>query len=60
LRSAVLDLTWYQYFLLDVIVVLALVVVCSLVAVYCISRAVIRRLSSTLPQITKSVVKKNN
>ena len=45
LRSAVLDLAWYQYFLLDVIAVLALVVVCLLVAVYFISRSVIRRLT---------------
>jgi len=29
LRSAVLDLTWYQYFLLDVTAVLALASVCS-------------------------------
>jgi glucuronosyltransferase len=43
LRSAVLDLAWYQYFLLDVIAVLALVAVCVVEAVYFISRTVIRR-----------------
>jgi len=40
LRSAVLDSAWYQYFLLDVIAVLALVAVCLLVAMYCMTRAV--------------------
>jgi glucuronosyltransferase len=60
LRSAVLDLAWYQYFLLDVIAVLAIVAVCVLVAMYCMSRAVIRRLSATLPRMARSVVKKNN
>jgi glucuronosyltransferase len=60
LRSAVLDLAWYQYFLLDVIAVLALVVVCVFVAVYLISLVVIRRLFNTMPRKTTSVVKKNN
>jgi len=58
LRSAVLDLAWYQYFLLDVIAVLALVAVCFLVAVYCMSRTVIRRLFDTMQRVTISVVKK--
>jgi glucuronosyltransferase len=40
LLSAVLDLAWYQYFLLDVIAELALVAVCLLVAMYCMTRAV--------------------
>jgi glucuronosyltransferase len=60
LRSAVLDLAWYQYFLLDVIAVLALGAVCVLVAVYYISQAVIRRLFVTTPRIATSVVKKTN
>jgi len=60
LRSAALDLAWYQYFLLDVIAVLALVAVCGLVAVYSISRAVIRRLFDTMPRVTIHVVKKND
>lgn len=42
MRSDVLDLTWYQYLLLDVISVLALVAVCIPVAVYCMFRAWIR------------------
>ena len=59
LRSAVLDLAWYQYFLLDVIAVLALVAVSLLVAMYCVSKAVIRALIATVPRMRKSVVKKN-
>jgi hypothetical protein len=58
LRSAVLDLAWYQYFLLDVIAVLALVIVCGLVAVYCFFRDAIRKLFDTKHRVTKSVVKK--
>jgi len=60
LRSAALDLAWYQYFLLDVIAVLALVAVCVLVAVYFISRAFIRRLFDTMRLLRTSVVKKND
>jgi hypothetical protein len=59
MRSAVLDLAWYQYFLLDVIAVLALVAVCILVAVYCMSRAVISTLFAAVPRMTRSVVKNN-
>jgi glucuronosyltransferase len=60
LRSAVLDLAWYQYFLLDVIAVLVLGAVCVLVAVYFISQAVIKRLFDTMARKTTSVVKKTN
>ena len=60
LRSAVLDLAWYQYLLLDVVAVLSLVAVCLLVAVYFMSRAVFSRLSATLPRMARSVVKKND
>ena len=60
LRSAALDLAWYQYFLLDVIAVLALVAVCVLVAVYFISRAVIRRLFGNIRLLTSNVLKKND
>ena len=59
MRSAVLDLAWYQYFLLDVIAVLALAAVCVLIAAYFISRAAVRNLFRTVPQITTNV-KKNN
>jgi glucuronosyltransferase len=43
LRSAVLDLAWYQYFLLDVISVLALTVGSVVLIVYMILRLVSRR-----------------
>jgi hypothetical protein len=51
-------MTWYQYFLLDVIAVLALVAVCLLVAMYCMSRAVTSRMFASVQRMT-SVVKKN-
>ncbi|GFG31351.1 hypothetical protein Cfor_12920 [Coptotermes formosanus] len=60
LRSAALDLAWYQYFLLDVTTVPALVAVCLLVTTYIISRAVIGRLFHTMPRKTASAVKKND
>ena len=41
MRSAVLDLAWYQYFLLDVIAVLALAVVSVVLIVYTTLRAVL-------------------
>ena len=44
LRSAVLDLTWYQYFLLDVIAVLALAAVSVLLIVYWTLRAVLSKI----------------
>ena len=43
LRSAVLDLTWYQYFLLDVIVVLALAVGSVVLILFMILRLFLRR-----------------
>jgi len=44
LRSAVLDLAWYQYFLLDVIAVLALAVGSVLLIVYLTLRAVLGKI----------------
>ena len=44
LRSAVLDLTWYQYFLLDVIAVLALAVGSVVVVGFLVLRALWRKL----------------
>jgi flagellar biosynthesis/type III secretory pathway M-ring protein FliF/YscJ len=44
MRSAVLDLTWYQYFLLDVIAVLALAVLLIVMVVFLMVRAVLRKL----------------
>jgi hypothetical protein len=42
LRSVVLDLAWYQYFLLDVIAVLALAVGSVVLIVFMILRLVLR------------------
>ena len=44
LRSGALDLAWYQYFLLDVIAVLALAVVSVLLIVYMTLRAVLSKI----------------
>jgi hypothetical protein len=44
LRSAVLDLAWYQYFLLDVIAVLALAVGSVALTVFMTLRAVLRKI----------------
>jgi hypothetical protein len=43
MRSAALDLTWYQYFLLDVIAVLALAVAISVMIVLLLFKAVLRK-----------------
>jgi glucuronosyltransferase len=43
MRSAVLDLSWYQYFLLDVIAVLALVGGSALLVVFLVMRTVLRK-----------------
>jgi glucuronosyltransferase len=44
LRSVVLDLAWYQYFLLDVIVVLSLAVGSVILIVYITLRAVLGKI----------------
>jgi uncharacterized membrane protein YraQ (UPF0718 family) len=44
LRSAVLDLAWYQYFLLDVIAVLALAFGAASTVTFFIFRAIFRQL----------------
>ena len=44
LRSAVLDLAWYQYFLLDVIAVLALAVVSVVLIVYMTFRVALNKI----------------
>jgi glucuronosyltransferase len=44
LRSAVLDLAWYQYFLLDVIAVLSLAVGSVILTVYITLRAVLGKI----------------
>jgi glucuronosyltransferase len=57
MRSAVLDLTWYQYFLLDVIAVLALGVGFALFTVFLICRALFKKVCSSTPKI-KSIIEK--
>jgi glucuronosyltransferase len=44
LRSAVLDLAWYQYFLLDVIAVLALAIVSILLILLLVCRVILKNL----------------
>jgi hypothetical protein len=46
MRSAALDLSWYQYFLLDVIAVLALVGGSALLVVFLVMRTVLRKVCS--------------
>jgi glucuronosyltransferase len=46
MRSAVLDLTWYQYFLLDVIAFLALAVGSVVFVTFQILKAVLRKICS--------------
>jgi glucuronosyltransferase len=58
MRSAALDLTWYQYFLLDVIAVLALVVGSVLLIVLLMFRAVLRKVWS-VKDINKSTQKRD-
>jgi hypothetical protein len=60
MRSAVLDLAWYQYFLLDVIAVLALAVVCIIVSLYLMYRTIFRRLISHQARKNKNTLKKND
>jgi glucuronosyltransferase len=44
LRSAVVDLAWYQYFLLDVIAVLALAAVSTLLIMCFVCRVILKKL----------------
>jgi hypothetical protein len=44
MRSAVLDLTWYQYFLLDVVAVLAVAVGSAVFLMFLMLRALLRKL----------------
>jgi glucuronosyltransferase len=49
LRSAVLDLAWYQYVLLDVITVLALAIVSILLIVLLACRVILKKLFGWKP-----------
>jgi glucuronosyltransferase len=60
MRSAVLDLTWCQYFLLDVIAVLGIAAFTVLSLIFLILRAVIKRMSYVMPRITVHGPKKIN
>ncbi|XP_046979547.1 UDP-glycosyltransferase UGT5-like [Schistocerca americana] len=54
LRSAALDLTWYQYLLLDVIAFIVLVVVGVLVALLLVLRYLLRLFRKPVPKKTKA------
>jgi glucuronosyltransferase len=62
MRSAVLDLAWYQYFLLDVIAVLTLAVGSVLFLVFFMIRALLRKLwgGRGILQDAKTSRKKHN
>jgi len=60
LRSAVLDLAWFQYFLLDVIGVLALAVVSVVLIVYMTLRAVLGKIcGGSRHKVDENVIRKN-
>ncbi|XP_021912896.1 uncharacterized protein LOC110826504 [Zootermopsis nevadensis] len=59
MRSAALDLTWYQYFLLDVIAVLALAAGSALLVMFLIIRALLR-IFSGISNVDKSKKKQVN
>jgi len=59
MRSAVLELTWYQYFLLDVIVVLALAFGAASTVTSFIFRAILRKLCCSASK-TNSVSQNKN
>jgi glucuronosyltransferase len=59
MRSAALDLTWYQYFLLDVIAVLALAVGSVFLIAFLLLRALLTRIcGGKLQEIEKALKKK--
>jgi hypothetical protein len=47
MRSAVLELTWYQYFLLDVMAVLTLAAGSAVLVVFLMVRRVLRKFSAS-------------
>ncbi|PNF23046.1 UDP-glucuronosyltransferase 2B30 [Cryptotermes secundus] len=58
MRSAALDLTWYQYFLLDVIAVLTLAVGSVLLIVFLLLRALLTRICGGKHKEIDSTIKK--
>jgi hypothetical protein len=60
MRSAALDLTWYQYFLLDVIAVLLLTFGVVVIVVFFVFRALYRNVFSVLSKSTVHGPKKDN
>jgi glucuronosyltransferase len=62
LRSAVLDLAWYQYYLLDVIVVLALAIVSIVLIPLSVCRVLLKKLidNKSYEEYTDSRRKKQN
>jgi len=62
LRSSVLDLAWYQYFLLDVIAVLAIATVSILLILLLVCRVILKKLFGweSYQENTDSRIKKQN
>jgi glucuronosyltransferase len=58
MRSAALDLTWYQYFLLDVIVMLILAVGSVLFFVFLVLKLVLKKVLSGKSRETSSISKR--
>jgi hypothetical protein len=58
MRSAALDLTWYQYFLLDVVAVLTLSVGSAIFGVFLILRSILRKFCCGRRQDTDVLRKK--
>jgi glucuronosyltransferase len=62
LRSALLDLAWYQYFLLDVIAVLAIATFSFLLILFFVCRVISKKLFEwkSYEDLTDSRIKKQN
>jgi uncharacterized membrane protein len=57
-RSAVLDVAWYQYFLLDVFAVLAIAVVSVVLIVYITLRAVLNKICGGVEHTEEGILRK--
>ena len=60
MRSAALDLTWYQYYRIDVTAVLVLAAGIVITLLFIISRAVIRTVFNVTKRNSVSVDRENN